>query len=229
MQYASTRNLLSCRAILLAVALASLPSSLIANGPNSPEKTADEPYHAVSVAENVVTLSSLPDFRLDVADEFTYLGSTSFPLGDRAEADVIFFAEKDGDSVERFVKVQVESLIDDAANNYHWEGTDTLRVEAAEYSVGYWCFDAAEAARERPESDTAKTQAWLASHGHSQTGVFVGTRLARVFADGRSELLLFYGETTNLTGIDCEDEDAAMEHLPSVVARSDAAFSLDEE
>ena len=46
----------------------------------------------------------------------------------------------------------------------------------------------------------------------------------RVFAGGRSEILVFYGEASDLSGVDCSDEDNAREHLPSIVGRSDAAF-----
>lgn len=173
-------------------------------------------------------MSRLPDFRLGVDQEFTYLGSTSFPLGESAEADVFYFAEKNGDSIERFVQVQVETLVDEAAKDYRWEG-DAIRVGDAEYLQGFWCFDIAVAARERPGSDTARTLEWLAANGNRQEGIFVGTRLARVFAGGRSELLLFYGETVRLSGIDCADEDTAKQHLPSIVRRSDAAFTLGEQ
>jgi hypothetical protein len=217
------------RFILSAIVLVSLPSSVSAGGHDTPGNVARETHHAVSVTKNVLTMLPLPRFRLRVADEFTYLGSTSFPLGNRARADVFLFTEGHGDSIERFVKVQIESLVDSAANDYHWEGADTLRVADTEYLRGYWCFDAAELALENPESDTAKTQEWLAANGHRQTGVFVGTRLARIFASGRSELLVFYGETTKLTGIDCSDEGAAMKFLPSVVARSEAATLLKED
>lgn len=216
------------RLLLPATAFLWLPAIGIAGGGDSRDRTAEGPYHARSIVENVLTLPSLPDFRLEVAGEFTLLGSTSFSLSGRANADVIIFAEMDDDSIERLVKVQVESLVDDAANDYSWDGPDTLRVADAEYVRGFWCFDAAEVARESPTSDTAKTQEWLQSRGYHQVGVFVGTRLARVFADGRSELLLFYGETAMLTGVDCNDEEAAMNHLPSIVRRSDGAFVLAE-
>lgn len=206
--------------------LALLPAlALPGNGPSGEHAT--RPFHSAAVTENVVTLSELADLRLHVAAGFRYLGSTSFTLGGRAEADVFFFAQEKDDSIERLVKVQIESLTDEAASGYDWEAVDTLRVGEAEYLRGFWCFDAEQLARERPDSDTAKTQQWLAARGHRQPGVFVGTRLARVFADGRSEILIFYGETTKISGVDCEDESAAMQHLPSIVERSDAAFSLD--
>lgn len=225
--HASHRRL-ARRFILSAIALLSLPGSVYAGGHNPPDNAVRETHHAVSVTKNVLTLSPLPRFRLHVADEFTYLGSTSFPLGNRAKADVFLFTEEHGDSIERFVKVQVESLTDSAANDYRWEGADTLRVAGTEYLRGYWCFDAVELALRNPESDTAKTREWLAASGHRQTGVFVGTRLARIFANGRSELLLFYGEATTLTGIDCSDEDSAMKLLPLLRARSEAAILLKE-
>lgn len=62
------------------------------------------------VAEDVLTLPSLPDFRLEVAHGFACVGSTGFVLPGGAEADVFLFAEMNGDSIERFVKVQ-ESLV----------------------------------------------------------------------------------------------------------------------
>jgi hypothetical protein len=210
--------------------LASLPLVLLTGHAAADEPSAGasarRPYHPVMVVRNVVTLSSLPDFHLRVPDEFTYLGATGFPLGGKANADVLYFVKEVGDSIERFVKVQVESLVDDEAKGYRWEGEDTLRVGGADYIRGFWCFDAEDVAGERPESDTAKTLQWLSAGGHRLKGVFVGVRLARVFAEGRSELLVLYGETTALTGVDCGDEEAAMEHLPSIVERAEASLML---
>jgi len=213
------------RALLVATIVA-IPASALANVDAPGNEMAPPPFHRASVANNVLTLPMLPDFRLRVSDDFTYLGSTSFRLEGEAKADVFLFVEEVGDSIRRLVKVQVESLTDPGARDYKWEGEDTLRVAGTDYIRGFWCFDDRVAAAERPESDTAKTRKWLLAAGHHNDGVFIGTRLARVFADGRSELLLFYGETTTITGVDCSDEEAAMKHLPSIVARSDAAMTL---
>ena len=133
----------ACRLLHLTLGLLTLPGSAFAGGQPTAEGSGGRPYHAVKVAKNAVTLPSLPDFRLHVPDEFSFLGATSFNLDGKAEADV-----------------------------------------------------------------------------------FVGTRLARVFAEGRSELLLLYGESTNVSGVDCGDEKAAMKHLPAILARSDAALTL---
>ncbi len=201
------------------------PWCVLAETQTSRDGEAGTPYHEASVTENVLTLSTPADFQLEVADDFIYLGSTSFLLKGRAETDVFYFVEADGDAIQRLIHVQVETLVDDSAKDYNWEG-DLVRVGDAEYRHGLWCFDVEKSALERPESDTARIQEWLAAAGYRQEGVFVGTRLARIFANGRSELLLFYGETIGLTGIDCGDEDTAREHLPSIIGRSESAFRL---
>ena len=210
----------------LALALSSAMIQIEASADESHEPATSKPLHEASVSENTLILESLPGLHLAISSELGHLGNTSFRLDDRTQVDVFLFAETRGDSLRRFVKVQLETLIDDTADDFHWTGVDTVQIAGAEYYRGYWCFDAAEVSSERPDSDTAETQRWLARGGHSQEGVFVGTRLARVFNDGRSELLVFYGESTRITGVDCEDEDAAMKHLPAIVDRAERAYAL---
>lgn len=183
------------------------------------------------VEKNVLFSNHAPAIRIKIADDFTFVGQSSFELGGRSTVEVFFFAQTNQDIVERFVQFQFEARLDHIRDPYNYdELTETEMLGDVEYLMGYWCFSMANFTQNYPQSDVAKVQHLLNQNGLRSPEHYAGMRFVQLLGeDKRSELLIVAGESTTITNLDCQSEAAFLKHREAVRTRVLASFTVDVE
>lgn len=169
----------------------------------------------------------MPHTAIDVDRSIPLFGTSRFPLLDgKADTEIALFANVDEGQVNRFCAIQTEAYRDSAEGRFRRAVVDTARVGSDLFYVGYFCFDLAQHARTRPDSDIAGLISLIESKGAHADSFYVGIRMARPLdPQNRSEILLLYGESVRLNGIVCSDQQAASAKLAELRTRGISAFS----
>jgi len=169
----------------------------------------------------------MPHMEIRVDPSIPFFGTTRFPLlQGRTDAEIALFANVAEGQVDRFCAIQTEAYRDTAEGRFRRTVVDTTQIGGERFYLGYFCFDLAREARNRPETDIAGLLALIESKATRADSIYVGVRMARPLdAQNRSEILLLYGESVRLNGIDCEDEASAAAKLAELRARGISVFT----
>ena len=180
-----------------------------------------------TVEEHRFRTRRMPHLEIRVDPSIPFFGTTRFPLlQGRTDAEIALFADVADSQVNRFCAIQTEAYRDTAEGRFRRAVVDTTRIGTERFYLGYFCFDLASQARARPETDIAGLLALIESKKTRADSIYVGVRMARPLdPQNRSEILLLYGESVRLNGIDCTDEASASAKLGELRARGISAFT----
>ena len=157
-----------------------------------------------TVEEHRFRTRRMPHLEIRVDPSIPFFGTTRFPL----------------------LQGRTDAYRDTAEGRFRRAVVDTTRIGTERFYLGYFCFDLASQARARPETDIAGLLALIESKKTRADSIYVGVRMARPLdPQNRSEILLLYGESVRLNGIDCTDEASASAKLGELRARGISAFT----
>ena len=159
-----------------------------------------------SVADNVLTSREDPPIRVRVDRALSYLGHLRFPLKGTACVERHFFARAENGRVRQLFIFQFEGFLDDNSKVYRWTVRNPHRLGAEDYHFNTWFFDSARLNAAEPDSESAKTDAFLRSNGLHLDAELMMARFARIVGeDKRHEFILFYMEPLKETGMRVAD------------------------
>jgi hypothetical protein len=185
-------------------------------------------------ADGVFTSAAAPALRLRVAEGLRYLGRLEFPLFGVAHVERHVFADAREGRAERSLILQFERFLPKSDDEYRYPITDPVEMCGERYRQDVFVYDAAAAARERPDAEVGHTQRFLRAKGIETAEDVMHVRFARILPDRRSEILIFYTEPVRATGrarAAHEDGEGGFkaEHAPlarALRARARAAFTI---
>lgn len=91
--------------------------------------------------DHLVSSSSLPAIRVHVAEDFNYLGRTTYPVGNSAEAEDFVFGSSKAGSLERAVVVHFEHFLPGSSRDFAYPRFKMVRLGADEYLNQTWALD----------------------------------------------------------------------------------------
>ncbi|MBO6575982.1 MAG: hypothetical protein JJ896_09960 [Rhodothermales bacterium] len=161
------------------------------------------------------TSSEDPAIRIRIAPEFTYVGSISFILFDRADVERYVWVKAPKGRVEAMVVFQFEGLRDGVEGRYAFSIPEGNRFSSADHRFSperiemgglrwvhnTWAFDNARNASENPDAESARTLAMLEDAGYGLPDELIMSRyVTEVGQESRKELILFYMEPISASG-----------------------------
>lgn len=158
-----------------------------------------------TVKDNLLTSTEKPAIRMQFDKSFQYLGGQAFILYGVATAEQHFFVDADAEkNIRRFYWVQFEGYLPSNNHTYRYNSKTKARLGSLE------CFaDAAprQISQGRPDSDSAKAQAFFASKGYKMASKEVLTqRLVHLLDDKkRDKLMIIYAEDLSPTKLSVAD------------------------
>jgi hypothetical protein len=171
--------------------------------------------------DGVFTSTALPEMRLPLPKSFKAIGRNSFILYEIARVDRHHFVDPAADgAVRRAVILHFESFLPGTHQtfNYKIPGPDErlgpnyqfspekVPLGGHDYIHNTWFFDAAANIQENPEGELVRTAQLFKQHGLELPGALQMSRYVRVVgADRKSELILFYLEPLDASGLKIDD------------------------
>ncbi len=183
----------------------------------------EPPKSTRTVKDNVLTSTEKPALQLKFDKAFKYIGSQTFILYGVAQAEQHFFVDADEkNQMRRFYWVQFEGYLPTNNSTYRYQSKTKAKLGPLEFFA-----DAGPRnmkAKSRPDSDSAKGQAFLASKGYKLVGDDVMTqRLVHLVDDKkRDELMIIYLENlapVNLTAADLSPGGKAAAQWPGIAEK----------
>ena len=191
-----------------------LATSLLLSSPvlgQSPAKT--ESNQMRRVKRQVLTSTSLPPIRIKFDKAFTYVGSQSFILFDRAQVEQHFFVNVDKQKrIKRMYMMQFEGYLPNIKATYDYPLTKTVTLGGQTYIVNSEGIPNVPAVlKQNPQSDVTRAASFLESKGYRISESIMFQRFVRLVDDAkRHEFILLYVEDA-VTGASAENEKVRQE------------------
>lgn len=153
------------------------------------------------VEGNVLESAALPEIRIQVADEFDYVGMFEFTLKGLAFGERHVFVDSKNARVRRLVIVQFEGFLpnNDYTYNYDFAGADTLGGFRFRHNT--WAYSNRQAQQESPGAEGPLTARFLRSRGFYLEDELMMSRFVMVpDEERRHEMILYYLENASETG-----------------------------
>ena len=202
------------------------------------------------VENNTVSSPALPIIKIDVAEEFTYIGNLDFEIiansDEYDEADqgkavakgerVIFAAVDDQKQVNKLFIIQFEGFLEQNDYTYNYNFDEAEQIGNINYRHNTWFYDSKKLAEENPTNEGAKTRAYLANKGYLLEDEFMMSRFVGLASpDRKNEIILYYLEmlqnTLNMSLSDFKQNLSKEEKeriAKAFVERSRKSFSIKE-
>lgn len=149
------------------------------------------------VKSQVLTSASMPRVRIKFGKPFRYVGSQSFILYDRAQAEQYFFVDADNQGrIRRMYMAQFEGYLPQVNAAYDYPRTQTVSLGGETYMVNAESIpDVAAVLGQNPQSDVARAASFLESKGYHISGAIRFQRFVRLVDEAkRHEFILVYVE-----------------------------------
>lgn len=153
------------------------------------------------VEDNVLHSTALPQIRVQVADEFTYLGKFEFTLKEMAYGERHVFVDESDGKVQRLFIFQFEGFLPDNEYTYNYDFTGAEVMAGHPVRQNTWAYSNEQAQRESPQGEAALTVQFIRSKGLELEDELMMSRFVMVADEARRhELILFYLENASATG-----------------------------
>jgi|GEM_PF-947411 len=188
-----------------------------------------------SVLNNVLVSSSLPEIRVAVAPEFTYVGRFDFFIRDVAYGERFVFVDADDKKVQRLFIFQFEGFLPTNTMTYNYNFSQAEEMGGFRFRQNTWAYSNNDALINSPEGEGSLTAKFLRSKGYELEDELMMSRFLMVpDEERRNELILFYLENASTTGrsiasfYDNQDNRTAhwREISKELTARSRESFSI---
>lgn len=149
------------------------------------------------VKGQVLTSASLPRVSMKFGKPFRYVGSQSFILYDRAQAEQYFFVDADNQGhIRRMYMAQFEGYLPGVNAAYDYPRTQTVSLGGETYMVNAESIpDVTAVVRQNPQSDVARAASFLEGKGYHVSGAIRFQRFVRLVDEARRhEFILLYVE-----------------------------------
>ena len=160
-----------------------------------------------TVKGQVLTSNEMPAIRLQVDDDFKYVGGQSFILYDVANAEQHFFvdAAKDG-RIKRLYWIQFEGYLPNNTHTYDYQSKTVTKIGPLDFVADAFPRKVS-ANQSRPNSDGSRAQSFLESKGYAMEGrdVLLQRLVHLVDQSKRNELMIIYVEDLAGTGLTAAD------------------------
>jgi len=201
-----------------------------------------------SVEGNTLISHQLPPIKIEVAEEFSFVGSFDFEIiaaSDEypkemqgkpvAAGERFVFAVWDADKViEKLFIVQLEGFLpsNDFKYNYNFDHADFMGEN--KYRHNTWFYDSKKSAQQNPHSEGARTRTFLQEKGFQLADQFMMSRFVGLAStDRKHEIIIFYLEMlTQTTGYILRDFEQSISSEEreaiegSLVKRSRKSFTI---
>lgn len=198
-------------------------------------QTTVPPQPARSVQNNVLISSALPQTRVQVAEEFAYLGKFEFTLKAMAYGERHVFVDEHEGKVQRLFIFQFEGFLPDNANTYNYDFSQAEAMAGYRVRHNTWAYSNEQSQRESPQGEGALTAQFIRSKGLELEDELMMSRFVLVVDEARRhELILFYLENASATGYRIasfyDGQDTPTPHWQEISegleARSRASFKI---
>lgn len=153
------------------------------------------------VEDNVLISDSLPAIRIKVSQEFHYLGSFPFRLGNIASGERFVFVEGEPTKILRMFIAQFESFLPESTEIYRYSFDQAIPLGNHRFRQNTFAFSFAQDILENPNAESAFTRNFLTKKGYRISDEWMSSRFLTLGDDSRrSELILFYMEPISSTG-----------------------------
>ena len=172
-----------------------------------------------------------PSIRIQFDSAFQYLGSQELDLYDVAHAEQHFFADLEGERIQRLYWIQFEQY--QPAHDYTHDYSNlpevvTIGGHPFRTDARLWNFDTMEV---DPESDFGRALAFLEERGYTFGPGFARQRMVWVYDDSkRSDIIIIYAEDLSLHDLNAKElsgqESDWKDVAEELKARALAGFAL---
>ncbi len=152
--------------------------------------------------------AKLPEIKINVADEFQFVGSFPFEIlgnsneypeqyRDRAVAsgERFVFVKAEGKKVEKLFVVQFEGFLPDNKFIYNYDFSKAMQLGSNRYRHNLWFYDSQKNAKQNPGNEGAKTRNFLIDKGYILEDEFMMSRFVGLASpDRKNEIIIFYIE-----------------------------------
>jgi hypothetical protein len=174
-----------------------------------------------TVKERTLTSTQLPAVQLEFSKPFKYVGGHSFILYEVANAEQHFFVDADKDGrIKRMYWVQFEGYLPSNTHVYDYEPTKVVNIGGLAFIADAYARNI-KANPGRPDSDSSRARAFLASKGYRLgSDDVMSQRLVHLVDEAkRNELMIIYLEDLspmNLTAADLAKGGKAEGQWPEI-------------
>lgn len=173
------------------------------------EQPVDEQSPHRMVEGNTIISPNTPKIKIEVADEFDYVGQFDFEIianSDEypqnlqgmpvAAGERLVFVKADQDKkVEKLFIVQFEGFLDSNDFVYNYDFSNADFIGDNKYRHNTWYYDNKVAIQENPLGESAKTDAFLKKMGFQTEDHFMMSRFVGLASEDRkNEIIIYYIE-----------------------------------
>ena len=165
--------------------------------------------------------TQLPAVLIEFSEPLKYVGGHSFILYEVANAEQHFFVDADKDGrVKRMYWIQFEGYLPSNTHVYDYEATTTVKIGGLDFIADAYARNI-KANPGRPDSDSSRARAFLASKGyHFGSDEVMSQRLVHLVDEAkRNELMIIYLEDLSpmkLTAADLAKGGKAESRWPEI-------------
>lgn len=230
---------LICTGIILAFAI----------GCSTPKKqSVEEQLFDRMVEDNTIISPHTPKIKIEVADEFDYVGqfdfeiianSNEYPMDLQgmpvAAGERLVFVKADQDkNIEKLFIVQFEGFLESNDFIYNYDFSNADFIADNKYRHNTWYYDNKVAIQENPLGESAKTDAFLKREGFQTEDHFMMSRFVGLASEDRkNEIIIFYIEMLKTsTGYSLDEWENSVPEAEatgidsSFIARSRMSFRI---
>jgi len=184
-----------------------------------------------SVENNIIISADLPEIKIKVHDEFTYIGNFDFEIianSDEYPKELmgkpvaagerfVFVAADKEKSVEKLFIVQFEGFLAKNEFIYNYNFDNAEYIGDRKYRHNTWFYNAKENVRLNPKNEGAKTIRFLENMGFQLEDYFMMSRFVGLASEDRKyEIIIFYQEMlTKTTGYSLKEYESSISRKES--------------
>lgn len=156
--------------------------------------------------DNSLFSATLPEIRIDLDNQFMYLGKIDFTIDTIAAGERYIFIDTSGNKVTRMFVAQFEGFLPSNSEIYRYSFKDPLIMGKHKFKQFTFAFSNREAKEYKPDGEAALTYQFIQSKGYDVEDQLMVSRFVTVpDEEKRHELILFYIENVSATGKTIED------------------------
>lgn len=218
-------------------------------GCNAPKEQAVEEHSSDRMVEgNTIISPNTPKIKIEVADEFDYVGQFDFEIIANSEEypkdlqgmpvaageRLVFVKAGQDRRVEKLFIVQYEGFLQSNDFVYNYDFSNADYIGDNKYRHNTWYYDNKVAIQENPLGESAKTDAFLKNEGFQTADHFMMSRFVGLASEDRkNEIIIYYIEMLKAsTGYSLDEWENTVPEAEatgidsSLIARSRMSFRI---
>jgi hypothetical protein len=159
------------------------------------------------VKGQTLTSDVLPPIKIKFDKDFKYVGNQSFILYNSAQVEQFFFVAADKGRIKGMFMVQFEGYLPNNTHTYNYKIGNTVKLGELDFMYDTAVVKVPDFRKLSPDSDAGRAAVFIEAKGYKVEGEdLVYQRFVRLVDEARrNELLIFYYENLNGTGLNAAD------------------------